>query len=64
MIGRRHTGLRNRFRNGRSSYSVKGKGRRADRYGAWEQGRQRTPDIIAGHSISYRTTIDLREPTL
>lgn len=63
-MGRKHTGLRNRYRTGRSTYSVLNKGRRADRYGAFEQGRQRSPDIIAGHSVSYRTTIDLREPVL
>jgi len=40
----RQKGLRNRYRNGRGTYSVKGKRRTADRYGTYVNGV-----LISGH---------------
>jgi hypothetical protein len=34
----RQKGLRNRYRSGRSTYSRKNKGQRADRYGQYKDG--------------------------
>lgn len=53
-MGRRSSGLRNRFRTGRSTYSVKGKHRERDRYGTRSQGRQLDADVVAGHALWYR----------
>lgn len=53
-MSRKRTGLRNRDRGGRSTYSTKNKGALADRYGQWTLGRQDRPDVIAGHQVSYR----------
>lgn len=63
-MARKQTGLRNRYRSGRSQYNIKGKSSRADRYGAWEQGRQVRSEIVAGHLLSYRTKFDLGEGVL
>lgn len=38
--GTRQKGLRNRFRTGASTYSLKRKGAKADRYGQWSNGVQ------------------------
>jgi hypothetical protein len=53
---RKRTGLRNRYRNGRSVYSAKNKRRDADSYGSWTQGRRSTSEVIAGKSLTYRFT--------
>lgn len=53
-FGRSHTGLRNRHRSGRSTYSVKRKGSQRDIYGTFQQGKQMSPDVIAGHVLSYK----------
>lgn len=53
-FGRSHTGLRNRHRSGRSTYSIKRKASVKDRYGKFNQGRQETPDVIAGHVLNYK----------
>lgn len=50
-MARKRTGLRNKFRHGRGSYSVMGKSRTADRYGQCASGKQLTPDSIAGHQL-------------
>ena len=54
-MSRKRTGLRNRFRTGRSTYSAKAKTVTADRYGQWNLGRQERPDVIGGHQLAYRT---------
>ena len=51
-MARKRTGLSNRFRSGRSTYSIKGKGKNADKYGSYTQGRIQTNESIAGRSIS------------
>jgi hypothetical protein len=48
---RKRTGLRNRGRSGRSTYSVQNKSRRADRYGTYYGRRCESPDTIAGHTL-------------
>jgi hypothetical protein len=48
---RHRTGLRNRRRSGRSSYSIRGKARERDSYGEFSSGKRRTPDIIAGRTM-------------
>lgn len=40
------TGLRNRYRGGRGSYSRNRKSVVTDYYGVWRDGRQMTPDKI------------------
>lgn len=51
MHSKRGSGLRNRFRSGKSTYCVKHKGRRADRYGSFTNGKQQGVDTIAGHPM-------------
>jgi hypothetical protein len=46
---RKRTGLRNRHRNGRSTYSVKNKRKDADRYGSYDQGKLTT---AYGHKLT------------
>lgn len=46
-MARRRTGLRNRKRTGRSTYSRLGKSRSADYYGSYASGKQVTPERIA-----------------
>lgn len=46
------TGLRNRRRSGRGSYSVLRKGRMADRYGQVRNGV--CADVIAGHPVTWK----------
>jgi hypothetical protein len=65
-MGRRHTGLRNRFRTGRSTYSVERKSRTADRYGQYSNGKQIRADVIAGsilplHDVWRRNEIRTAE---
>jgi len=50
-MGRRQTGLRNRYRTGRSTYSIERKSRGADRYGSYLNGRQTKSDVIAGETL-------------
>lgn len=52
-MARKRTGLSNRFRSGRSTYSVRHKQRVADRYGQFRDGK--CEDVIAGHRIEYRS---------
>ncbi len=42
-MSRKRTGLRNRFRQGRSTYSVLRKGRTSDTYGTWVNGVEKDP---------------------
>lgn len=51
-MARKRTGLRNRWRNGRGSYSKRKKGAEADRYGSWTTGKLSGGEVIAGHSIN------------
>jgi hypothetical protein len=52
-MARKRTGIRNRYRSGKSSYSVKGKSTSRDRYGKFTNGRQDTPDVVAGRTLHY-----------
>lgn len=52
-MSRKRTGLRNKFRRGRSTYSASGKSRSADTYGQYERGKQTTQDIIGGHVLVW-----------
>ena len=45
---RKRTGLHNRGKSGRSTYSVKNKRREADSYGSYQSGRSVTGETIAG----------------
>lgn len=47
----RGSGLRNKYRNGRSTYSIKGKSRMADRYATMTNGIASGTDNIAGRSV-------------
>lgn len=49
---RHRTGLRNRSRTGRSTYSKRRKSVAADFYGQWERGRVVRPEVIAGHALA------------
>lgn len=53
-MGRKRTGLRNRFRTGRSKYSTEHKAFTADRYGEYDQGKSKRPEKVAGRTIEYR----------
>lgn len=46
------SGLRNRFRSGKSSYARKGKGRQSDKYGTYNSGKQTAHDIINGRVLA------------
>jgi hypothetical protein len=50
---RKASGLRNKFRTGRSTYSIKAKNRKADKYGEWKAGIQVRSENIAGRVLSY-----------
>ena len=50
-MARKRTGLRNKYRSGRSTYSLKKKSRNKDHYGKFV-GRF-CEDIIAGHAVRY-----------
>lgn len=47
-MARKRTGLRNRRRDGRGTYSIRHKSRTADIYGSMQDGRVGQQDIIAG----------------
>lgn len=52
MLGRRQTGLRNKYRTGGlSTYSKKDKQAKADRYGNYLSGRLTLSETVAGHNI-------------
>ena len=51
MHSRRGSGLRNRFRTGKSTYSVKRKKRNRDIYGTYSNGKPQSQDIIAGRAM-------------
>lgn len=52
---RHRTGLRNRFRSGRSAYSKRNKGRYGDRYGTWDRGKRvGGTEVIAGRAMDYK----------
>lgn len=51
-MGRKSSGLRNKYRTGRSTYSVKRKSANKDHYGSYTGGVLRSAENIAGHSIS------------
>lgn len=55
-MARKRTGLSNRFRSGRSKYSAEAKSKSGDRYGAWVNGKQTTPDIVTGHAHMWPKT--------
>jgi hypothetical protein len=48
---RKESGLRNRFRDGRHSYSRKGKAARRDTYGAYNNGVNTLGENIAGRRV-------------
>lgn len=50
---RHRTGLRNRFRNGKGTYSKKDKRKDADSYGTFVQGKRTRAETIAGRSLAY-----------
>lgn len=50
-MARKRTGLRNRYRSGRGTYSRQRKSESADRYGAWKDGRRQQPERIAGRLL-------------
>jgi hypothetical protein len=45
---RKRTGLRNKFRTGKSTYAKRKKGAQADRYGSYVGGELRSSETIAG----------------
>jgi hypothetical protein len=49
---RHQTGLRNRYRSGRSPYSIKRKGLQADTYGSYSGGTLTRAENVAGKTIS------------
>jgi hypothetical protein len=49
---RKCTGLRNKNRSGRSTYSIKHKSTKADKYGSYLQGRMTVNENIGGHAIT------------
>jgi len=50
-MARSQTGIRNRCRTGTSKYSDSGKGKMADYYGDWTNGKQNRAEIIAGTKL-------------
>lgn len=50
---RKCTGLHNRNRTGRSTYSKKHKGLVADKYGKWESGKRKSAEVIASRTMNY-----------
>lgn len=59
-MSQRGSGLRNRFRQGTGTYSTSGKGRTADSYGEYNQGRCIREDMIASHRINATENDDLK----
>lgn len=54
IMSRKRTGLRNRHRNGKSTYATAHKSRLADRYGKPNTGGY-IVETINGHRIEYST---------
>lgn len=52
-MSRKSSGLRNRFRSGRGTYSLQRKSTGADRYGTFHAGVQSSADVIAGRTLTY-----------
>jgi hypothetical protein len=52
-MARKRTGISNRRRHGRSTYSTQHKAAKADRYGSWTGGRQERSDTIGGHACTW-----------
>ena len=50
---RKRTGLANRYRHGRSTYSRRKKNGVADTYGAWDNGRQTRSERVNGSVLTY-----------
>jgi hypothetical protein len=50
-MSRKRTGLRNKYRSGRGTYSRDRKAETADRYGTWDSGKRKQPERIAGKLI-------------
>lgn len=60
-MGRRSSGLRNKYRTGRSTYSVKRKRASKDHYGSYSGGVMRAPESVAGTTISAQLRAGQRE---
>lgn len=60
-MGRKSSGLRNRFRSGKSTYTVQGKARRKDHYGSYSAGVLRSPENVAGNTINAQLRAGQRE---
>lgn len=58
---RNRSGLRNRRRTGKGTYCLQRKGRRADSYGQYAQGRMLKSETIAGTTIGYELLGMLRQ---
>lgn len=56
-MARKRTGLRNRHRSGRSTYSAQNKCRQADMYGEYQNGRQLKNDVIASHVLPQHKSL-------
>lgn len=52
-MSRKRTGLRNRFRSGRSTYSKMYKKTYRDTYGHFENGRKLRTEVIAGRALPF-----------
>lgn len=50
---RKSSGLRNKYRSGRSTYNVKNKSAKRDVYGSWTNGTQIVLERINGTVLSY-----------
>lgn len=59
-MSRKRTGLRNKFRSGRSAYSIHQKSRSADDYGAYVNGANKVGENIAGHNVGSMIRPDER----
>lgn len=51
---RKRTGLHNRDRDGRGTYSIQQKSKDADRYGQWNKGERHGPETLNGHTVDWR----------
>jgi hypothetical protein len=50
-MARKRTGLRNRYRSGRSTYCAQDKAKSRDRYGKYMNGKCLDSDVIAGRTL-------------
>ena len=57
-MSRKRTGLRNRGRRGRSTYSTRHKSRSADMYVSMTNGKPNGQDTIAGHGVYPIRAVD------